>query len=316
MSAIRRVAANGALMTRATGLAERASEVVRVATERLKAGTEGFQQTMSVGVLGSCARGDLSVWSDVDYYVVLDTSRVGSDHLLANMERNVRDVAAHVQATLKQNLFARRLSVFWSPLASLRTGDYSVGRWPAYDRQALIEHGQHIAGFRLTMGELPAVSRDALITDAIALLLDVIRPRIGAAQLLERPWSLPAVAYGREEILVAKAILMPLRLLYMLEPRSLGRPIVSTDEAGRVCRRKYRKTRWWSLAESLLEWRSTGRPPRDDEPCQLRLVQLYEHTVEAYVSLADDLRMLAGAKELRGWLRQLTRLRALGSSAR
>lgn len=295
-------------------LTRRAAQVVTIATQRLHGALGEGSGGVSVGVLGSYARGDLSHTSDIDYYVVFDRRQLPANYNVAQLEQIVLQTVAGVRRVRPDEPLAARFSVFWSTLEALQKGDYSVGRWPAYDRQALIEDGRHLAGFRLSTKSLPRVTHEELLEDAVHLLINVLRPRVTASGLLSDSWTPEEALQGAGAPLVTKAILMPIRLLYMLQNASSHRMIASTEQAVSCCRARHGCAHWWPLAENALQWRRGGPTVASEGAGSQRslLVALYLQTIADYAPVAETLGLSDRAETLLAWHSELAKPREVG----
>jgi predicted nucleotidyltransferase len=293
---------------------EDAERIVRSATEFLRAHFgAAFDTCVATGIFGSLARGELRETSDIDYCVAFDVRAAAGDECLmaSSMSESIEAMTRHVSNVHSGLALAARFSVFWTTLQCLQEAQYGVGRWGPYDREAFRDHGKWIAGKSTPPSTLPAVSRKVLVADSAGFLLDVLRPKVKLAGLLD-----PARRFTIEElahigpVVMSKAVLMPVRLLYLLQPAAEQRTIVGTESAVEACARTHASCAWWPLVEMALRWRCSA--PRSPESLEMasslfraHFVPLYAFCASAYAEALDQMADGAAAQCLRDWSHDL-----------
>ncbi len=244
-------------------------------------------ERVSAGILGSYARRDLCATSDLDFYVIFDSTAFTSTVVEMNEERMsqiVCGLSEHVIGCYPQEPLARRFSVFWTTLESLRTGRLEIGRWPAYDRLALLNEGVHRWGNPTFHRNLATISRSTLVHESARFLLGVVKEKVGVL-LLERISLLDEVALeALGPVLLTKAATMPARLLHTLKQREAHLRTVSTERAAREISGSFGQKRWWSLVEAGLVWRNA--PPRNTAEWRSAAGLVRSCALEMYVDCA------------------------------
>lgn len=271
-----------------------------------------------MGVLGSHARGELREVSDIDYYVVFDDralASAGSPVDAGRMSAMIDALTRHVREVHAATELAARFSVFWTTLESLERATYSVGRWGPYDRAAMRDHGRYLAGKAIPMGVPPPVDRMTLILDSALFLVDVLRVKLESAGLFWRSSQADAEWLSQlDPVVLTKAVLMPIRMLYLLVPHSEQRPIASTEVAVQACSTVYGAQPWWPLVEAAARWRAA--PWLDsatfDSAARLmcaHFVHLYSFCLSAYEAELAQRGCGELAARLREWAGELRKVR-------
>jgi hypothetical protein len=297
-----------------------AHAVVRSATEFLQ-GHFGpcFSSGISVGIMGSFARNGLCAVSDIDYYVVFDLtalSECGIQLDATKMLQVIDDTVLHVRQAYPEQALARRFSVFWTTLECLEKGDYGIGRWTPYDREAFRREGVYFAGKLVVKGALPRVPWPSIITDSARFFLEVLLAKLESVRFFHRVAEPEAPDLGDiGEVALVKSVLMPVRLLYVLLPVSADCPIADTEAAIAACSEVYRGEPWWPLVNVALKWRKC--PPMDEPELRRAALLLRSHLTELYVfclnQYADAMRErheVAIAARLVDWRMALLKLGA------
>jgi len=290
-------------------LAARADEVVRVASAWLRSQLgASFEQAVSIALNGSHARGELTHVSDIDYCVLFDCAHpVLAPLTLAEI---IRELQQHVQTSFADEPLARRFSVFWSCLRDLSGEPCHGGRFPLYDRGLLRDHGRHLAGRQLSPASIRNPTQAEIGEAGVGFLLTEIRPQLAALGLF-RPGTQVSMAQVNQfgPVLASKAVLMPIRMLYVLLPEATTRLFVGVEAAVRGCARPYMQESWWPLVEQGLAWRE--RFP-EHESGRLEVARslsasgraLYQCCVERHREFAVDQGLSESARELGDWSRE------------
>ncbi len=260
--------------------ASRAAYVVAGATEALRLLLpEAFDRHVSVGLIGSCARGDVAACSDIDYCIVFDAEAPALDGV--DLALTVERLCTSLRTRFLDEPFALRFSVFWSTLEDLRNGTYEGGRWPPYDRAAFRADGKYVAGMPIDKSSFAQVPPEALLADSIHFVLHEMRPRLEAMKFFERLDELSGLrvkALG--SVLTSKLALMPVRVLYALSRDGERHPGASPEEAIRSCAASYGTMPWWTLVESAASWRR--QETMSDDECELAARLLRAHAGKLY----------------------------------
>lgn len=296
-----------------------AEAVVRTALAFLRQRLGGaFDDCVSVGVMGSLGRGDLVATSDVDFYIVFDVhafGRAGIELGEAAMSAIVEETARHVGHECRENPFAPRFSAYWTSLDSLESGRCDIGRWPAYDRQAFLESGRHLAGKHVRKERVPEVSQETIVSESAMFLIEVVGAKLEAAGLFENIPDLDAGTVARlGPVVVTKAATMPVRVLYTLAPVDDRSRVVSTERAVSAGSRRFGDRSWWELVEAAMAWRE--RPPSDPQEWGHAARLLRREIVNLYLCCMTELSswlrsrgVAAGPTEaLERWAENLRRL--------
>lgn len=274
-----------------------------------------FQDCVSVGALGSYALGTLSHVSDIDYYLVFDAAALRANRGGEGdqgIARLVEALGEQLRRSYPRQPYADRFSVFWTSQQCLTEGSYDVGRWPPYDREAFRWHGKHLAGKVIPKETVPAVPRSTLVVDSARFLTDVVRPKLLAAHLFRRLSSLDGAQLAHlDEATLTKAVLMPIRLLYILLPTNDDQVIASTEAAVASCSKVYHREAWWPLVCMVLEWRKTPRvsaPSLDNVAMGLRthLANLYVFCLRQYAGAVRQHGAFEEQGRLEAWISELT----------
>lgn len=226
--------------------------------------------------IGSLAHGGfVAEVSDVDVALLLDDPLAASDAAAAS------DVASAVARSVATPL-ATRLSIFWGSRGSLN-GRADGGRFPAYDRQDLLESGRLLWGADIR-GDLAAPApRDLLLEGARFALAMFASPvqlgaeTVDATSLLRRPESI--LDRGARD--TTKLALFPVRFLYTSRAGRIGSTsaavshFLDREPAGPVER----------LVRAAASWRERGEAEMAAGRGLLRdgIVPLYLRFIDDYV---------------------------------
>ena len=294
----------GALLARAQELVDYATDFLR------KSLAASVTRAVSVGLLGSLARNESSLTSDIDYYVVVDRRNCELDP--ESLARLMQDLGSAVREHA-QDALGQRFSVYWTTLEDAIANQVSVGRFPAYDRALLKSASRPIAGFALPREALPTIDLRTLQTESIEFLLTEMRPRLDALGVLRNASAVSAdllAAWG--EVLLPKLVLMPVRLIYLTLPDSEREPLVSTERAAAAFLRTPVSAALAPLVEAALQWRHS--PPSSAtewsaaaETLRRDVVELYACLVQRYLALSDSLGIEDARSAFALWQAEFTR---------
>lgn len=241
--------------------------------------------------IGSIAHGGFSPQvSDIDLSIILNSPLLYEDYYRIEAIKN------HVK-NLKIPL-AKRLSIFWGSIASLKNKE-AGGRFPSLDRLDLLEHGKLLSGEDIRR-EIPKPTKREIEVFVVKYALNFLETYDKFDSFRQ-----PTKVFERGVIPLTKIILFPLRFLYTI---STGR-IVGKDEAGAYYleRNKGHKA---ELVKLALSWRHSLFIYNKDTDKLMRtaLIPLYVQFIDAYHSkmLAYDEFNLAG--DLEYWRNKLVNL--------
>ena len=258
-----------------------------------------FHVAWSAGLLGSWARGDSAPVSDVDFFFIApDEAREEG----AALQGELLELGGDLQSE-----GGGEFSVFWTTRGDLAGGEYAVGRWPAYDRVALVRDGWCLAGPQVGPGDVRLPNSRALRREAADFLLGTMMQRLSEKRFFDRLAGLDARGVQRMgPVVLTKSVLMPTRLLYQLCSQAESVPVAPVEEAVAVVHALEPEHAWWPLVRAALAWRRS--PPGAGEASEqaarlLRecggalyadLLGRYERamTAEAQPELARSLSML------------------------
>jgi hypothetical protein len=221
-------------------------------------------------VIGSLAHGGFApLVSDVDVVLVLRRAT-------ASTAGRVAAVGADVWERVPGPL-ARRLSLFWTDRAGLRSGA-GHGRLGAVDRLDLLEHGRLLTGTDVREdAQRPSDADVAAETAAFAVA------RLDPAYV--RGLRDPAQLYGRGVREMTKAVLFPVRWRYTLATGRIG-PV---DDAVAWFRAVGEPDGAVALAVAAAGWRHDGLPEtRRALPPPVRLTLLYEQVADVLPAAAGE----------------------------
>jgi hypothetical protein len=139
----------------------------------------------------------------------------------------------------------------------------------------------------------------------------MLRTKLEESQLFARLPGLAVddvVAVGG--VVVSKAVLMPIRLLYVLLPEHVDALVASPEQAVVACSRHYGEHSWWPLVQLALEWRhssatSTERAERTARCMRGELVPLYRSLLQAYATAMAEQGEATVRRGLVQWLDRL-----------
>ncbi len=249
----------------------------------------------SVYAIGSVARGGFSpVMSDIDMVFIVE------DPLSLTDARRRDEVVARVaQLSLE---FGDRVAAFWSSPCELSRRDASGryppenvrrGHLPPFDRLDLLLCGVLVWG-REVREMVARPTRAALDVGSAEFALSFLRS-LARLERLTDPAAFGAVAGGA----FAKAVLLPVRLLYGLSAGLVG----TSEEAVALyvdeCRGHHAP-----LVRLAMSARTDGVPLVAETACALALasvVDLYVEVIDAYTSRMDELGREDLGRELCAW---------------
>jgi hypothetical protein len=291
-------------------MVERVNAIVSAANAWMAARFgDALNRCVSIGLNGSCARGDISAVSDIDYCIIFDCR---DDHLHdVNLEELVARLRREIVSSFPEDPFARRFSVFWGRLEDLKLGHYQVGRFPPYDRGLFRRCGRLVAGMEVGPESIHCPTAQEVGRAGVTFLLEEVRVQLDALRFFENLHALSAVRL-RElgPVLASKAVLMPVRMLYVLQAENEAQLFVSAEAAVRCTASSHGTYEWWELVESALVWRSNF--PESDvglsasaDALKRHARGLYSCCIRTHRQFALDNGMVDAAAELESWVSRL-----------
>lgn len=292
-------------------LSSRAAVLVQWATDFLREGVgASFDSAVSVGLLGSFARGNPSPTSDVDYYAIIDAD--AGDKSIEVFGQTVEQIPHRISVAHSKEVLAHRFSIYWTSLEDLQGKRQTLGRFPAYDRALLKRWSKDIAGFQLAREALPEVSIEELQADSLKFLLEEVKPRLSRLGLFSKEPLSAEMLETWNEALLPKVVLMPVRLIYLISSASARQPLVSTEDAARSFLQDNRNASFAGLVDAAGVWRHD--PPHSNEPLReaaellnQHARQLYSHLLTRYEEASRDWASNEQLTSLRSWHGEISR---------
>jgi hypothetical protein len=147
--------------------------------------------------------------------------------------------------------------------------------------------------------------------DGVNFLLTEVLPRLRQLRFFEELQSFSAASIRRlGAVLATKAAIMPVRLLYVLDPANEAQLFVGIESAIAGCARRYAAHDFWPLVESAVSWRNKfpeadAELERVAEQLKRFAPALYLRCVREHQRFAVSAGMPAAARTLAEWATRL-----------
>lgn len=265
-----------------------------------------YQTALSNRLLGAYALGSLAHGGFSNLVSDIDLGLIISDPIQPGDAARIQTVAETEKA--KGSELHTRLSVFWGTPSTLR-GESPGGRFPAFDRLDLIEHGRLLAGSDHARDGLPRPSLDELTVTSAGFALDFlsgVKPLATADTLASMHFAAQDAIKGilAPDLLVArgdvrrltKLVLFPVRFLYTAKTGRVG---TNDSAADHYLTDDPAPSK--DLVAAARAWR-TGKEFDKTAASDLlsrQLVPLYLHYIDDHITRLDAL----GQDQLTTWFR-------------